>query len=47
MIAKDSKIYLVWTADSPIVNVPFATYCFEIQDGKIVWQTTGFQTVEK
>src|SRR4051794_27055955 len=29
MIAKDDKAYLLWTADSPIITVPFATDCFE------------------
>ncbi len=23
MIANDVKVYFVWTADSPLVNVPF------------------------
>jgi len=47
MIAKDSKIYIVWTADSPIVNVSFATDCFEIREGKILWQSTAFQITQK
>ena len=25
MIAKDNKVYIVWTADTPIVNASFAT----------------------
>lgn len=28
MIGKDYKVYIVWTADSPIVNVSFATDSF-------------------
>jgi hypothetical protein len=47
MIVKDCKVYVVWIADSPIVNVPFATDSFEIKDGKILWQSTAFQMVEK
>jgi hypothetical protein len=47
MTAKGSKVYIVWTADSPVVNVPFATDCFEIKEGKIVWQTTAFQMQKK
>ncbi|HEU4860875.1 MAG TPA: nuclear transport factor 2 family protein [Chitinophagaceae bacterium] len=47
MIAKDYKVYIVWTADSPIVNVPFATDSFEIKEGKILWQSTAFQMVQK
>jgi SnoaL-like domain len=47
MIAKDDKVYIVWTADSPIVNVSFATDSFEIKEGKILWQSTAFQMVEK
>ena len=47
MIVKDDKVYIVWTADSPIVNVPFATDSFEIIEGKILWQSTAFQMVQK
>jgi SnoaL-like domain len=47
MIAKDNKVYIVWTADSPIVNVPFATDSFEIKEGKILWQSTAIQMVQK
>jgi SnoaL-like domain len=47
MIAKDHKVYIVWTADSPIVNVQFATDSFEIIEGKILWQSTAFQMVQK
>ena len=47
MIAKGNKLYIIWVADSPIVNVPFATDSFEIKDGKILWQSTAFQMVQK
>ena len=47
MIAKDDKVYILWTADSPIVNIPFATDSFEIKEGKILWQSTAFQMVQK
>jgi hypothetical protein len=47
MIAKDYKVYIVWTADSPMVNVSFGTDCFEIKEGKIMWQTTAFQMAQK
>ncbi len=47
MIAKDDKVYVVWTADSPIVNVSFATDSFEIKEGKILWQSTAFQMAQK
>ena len=47
MIAKNNKVYIVWTADSPIVNVPFATDSFEINEGKILWQSTAIQMVQK
>lgn len=47
MIAKGNKVYIVWIADSSIVNVPFATDSFEIKDGKIVWQSTAFQIIQK
>jgi len=47
MISKDNKVYLVWTADSPVITVPFATDCFEIKESKIIWQSIAFQTVAK
>ena len=47
LIAKGDKVYIVWTADSPVMNVPFATDCFEVKEGKITWQSIAFQTVEK
>lgn len=47
MIAKGNKLYVIWIADSPIVNVSFATDSFEIKDGKILWQSAAFQMVQK
>jgi hypothetical protein len=47
MIASDDKVYFVWTADSPLVHVPFASDSFEVKDEKIMWQTTAFQMVQK
>lgn len=47
MIAKGNKLYLIWTAESPIVLVSFASDCFEINNDKIVWQSTAFQMVQK
>jgi hypothetical protein len=47
MTTKGNKIYIIWTADTPVVTVSFATDCFEIKDGKIVWQTTAFQMQQK
>ena len=47
MIVKDDKVFLVWIADSPMINVPFATDSFEIKEGKILWQSTAFQMVAK
>ncbi len=43
MTAKGDKVYVLWTADSPIVTVSFAADCFEIKEGKILWQSTAFQ----
>jgi ketosteroid isomerase-like protein len=45
--AKGDKVYIIWTADSPVVTVSFATDCFEIKHGKIVWQSTAFQMEQK
>jgi len=47
MIANDNKAYIVWTADSAILNVPIGTDSFEIEDGKILWQSVAFQIVQK
>jgi hypothetical protein len=47
MIVKENKLYIVWDADSPVVNVPFGTDTFLIKDGKILWQTTAFQIIQK
>ena len=47
MTAKGNKVFIIWTADSPVVAVPFATDCFEVEEGKIVWQTTAFQMLQK
>ena len=47
MIVEGDKVFLVWTADSPVINISFATDCFEIKEGKITWQTIAFQAVEK
>ncbi len=44
MIVRNSKIYIVWNADSPVVHIPFAVDTFEVQDGKIIWQTVAFQS---
>ena len=47
MIVKEDKVYMVWTADSPVINVPFATDCFEVKEGKITWQSVAFQSTPK
>ena len=47
MIAKEDKVFMVWTADSPVINVSFATDCFEVKDGKIIWQSVAFQATPK
>jgi predicted SnoaL-like aldol condensation-catalyzing enzyme len=47
MIAKEDKVYMVWTADSPVINVSFATDCFQVKQGKIVWQSIAFAATQK
>ena len=47
MIANDDKVYFVWSADSPVVNISFASDSFEVKEEKILWQTTAFQMVQK
>lgn len=46
-IVKDNKIYLVWSAESPAVNIPMGTDCFEIRDDKILWQATAAHIIHK
>ena len=47
MIVKGDKLYVVWNAESAIVNVPVGTDSFEIIDGKILWQTTAIHVIQK
>ena len=47
MIVDDEKVYITWSAESPVVSIPFATDSFLIKDGIIVWQTTAFQVAQK
>lgn len=47
MIVKDNKAYIVWDAESAVMNAPIGTDSFEIEDGKILWQSTAFQIIEK
>jgi hypothetical protein len=47
LISNETKLYVVLTVDSPMVNIPFGTDSFEIIDGKILWQTSAFQMVQK
>ncbi len=47
LIANDDKVYIVWTAESPVINIPFATDSFEIKEGKILWQSTAFHIAQR
>jgi limonene-1,2-epoxide hydrolase len=47
MIVKENKAYIVWNAESAIINVPIGTDSFEIKDGKILWQSTAIQIIQK
>ncbi|WP_375434152.1 nuclear transport factor 2 family protein [uncultured Hymenobacter sp.] len=44
-IVKGNKAYIVWNASSTIINVPLGTDSFEIEDGKIVWQSLAAHIV--
>lgn len=46
-IIKDEKIYIVWSADSDFISIPFASDSFIITGGKIIWQTTAAQIIPK
>lgn len=39
MVIQDDLAYILWHADTPVVNVPIGTDTFIIVDGKIVKQT--------
>ncbi len=38
-IIEKGKAYIAWTADSPVAEVPLGTDSFEINEGKIIWQS--------
>lgn len=46
-IVDGSKAYVVWSAESPMVHVPFATDSFECRGNRIVWQTMAAQIIPK
>jgi hypothetical protein len=46
-IIKDDKAYMMWSAESDKVEIPFATDSFLIRDGKILWQTVAAQIIQK
>jgi predicted SnoaL-like aldol condensation-catalyzing enzyme len=39
LIISNDIVYITWTSDSPVAEVPMGSDSFEIKDGKIVWQT--------
>jgi hypothetical protein len=47
MIVDKNKAYIVWTAESAVITVPIGTDSFEIEDGKILWQSAAFQVIKK
>ncbi|HUR12306.1 MAG TPA: nuclear transport factor 2 family protein [Flavitalea sp.] len=47
LLVKENRAYITWDAESDVVNVPYATDSFEIEDGTIIWQTTAFQMINK
>ncbi|MGV3641461.1 MAG: nuclear transport factor 2 family protein [Adhaeribacter sp.] len=44
---KENKAYLVWTADSPVVQIPLGTDSFEFRNNKIAWQSLAAQIIPK
>ena len=46
-IVKEDRAYIVWSADSSVISIPTGTDSFEIRDGKILWQSTAAQIVQK
>ncbi len=47
MIVNKDKAYIVWTAESAVINVPIGTDSFEIKIGKILWQSAAIQIISK
>lgn len=47
MIANDEKVYIVWSADSALANIPTGTDTFEIKKDKIVFQTLAAHIIMK
>jgi len=46
-IVKREKAYIVWKADSAIIEIPIGTDSFEIKAGKILWQSLAAQIIPK
>lgn len=47
MITNDEKVYIVWSADSALANIPTGTDTFEIKEDKIVFQTLAAHIIMK
>jgi hypothetical protein len=47
LVAKEEKVYILWNAESPFISIPFASDCFEINRGKILWQSIAAHIVAK
>jgi len=47
MISDGDKVFIIWTADSPVVRLPFAADSFEIKGDRILWQSTAFVMEQK
>jgi hypothetical protein len=47
MIIDNSRAYIAWSADSPVIAVPIGTDSFEIENGIIVWQTAAMHIISK
>ena len=47
MIVDKNKAYIVWSAETAMITVPIGTDSFEIEDGKILWQSAAFQIIQK
>ncbi|GEO05152.1 hypothetical protein AAE02nite_28160 [Adhaeribacter aerolatus] len=46
-IVKEHKAYLVWSTESPFINIPVGTDSFQISGDKIIWQSLAAHIIPK
>jgi len=46
-IVKEDKAYIVWSTESPVVNIPVGSDSFQMSGDKIIWQSLVAQIIQK